>query len=860
MSTIAAILAVASASGINAYAALLVLGLCVRFELVGLDSPVALFFAEPWVLAVLGALYTVEFAADKIPAVDHVWDAIHTFIRPAAGAAAAVALAGGSGEGWVILAAVLGGSTSLLFHGAKSAGRVAVNAGSMGMLGWVVSLVEDAVAIAGALLGLLLPLAALLLFALISLAAILLLLRVRRGAARSHAAAVVLLLLLSGGSDLPAAPQGAAERLLVAPVSARSSLSEDPFVLAIPALLSEGISGEGTDVVSLVHDLPPEVLDALGAPEGGLPDARLLGKPASVQVLRERGSVRMILFPRAASRKIEKQRGYEIEVGWMRLDDGSEGVFQESSLPGEAAVDAVGRLAAAALRAWREARGEAAPLSARLSTSAGALGSWASAGLSWKTGDPPAAIRSLEDALRTDPDFDRARVDLAWIRLAQGRRDDAGALVGRALAGKRLAAAAVEESFLIRAAAAGDGKALIALADSLDQGSPGSPRAPIARAFGHILLEDYPPAIGFLDLPRFHRPNDPALLHLAGIAGLGAADYFEARERLSRAALLWPTHEVIASDLAEAHAREHDFEGARAILDPWSARFDPAEPPGGGESWSVENPPPPVRVASVHMLEGHPRAAAEALESRLAALEAARAPVAARIPVLYALHELQMWLLDDGPPRERQQMLVDARESLRLLLDEWVPQEERARRPWIYDRLVARLRTREGRIDEAREIHERIKAASGLPGYDPGVEAEIEAVITLKLGETEAHLAACRRGIEARGSLLDHYMLLQAYTMMRDWRALEEEYQIVHRRLADWSAARREDALLSGPMTSGHVPLVFYSGALARFNQGDGNGARERFEAFLSYYREPDSLFRVLMETARGGTAAAAGS
>ena len=163
MSTIATLLAVASAAGINAYAALLVLGLCVRFGVVPLHSQVALFFAEDWVLALLGALYIVEFVADKVPAIDHVWDLLHTFIRPLAGAAAAVAIAGGTESGWALLAAVLGGTTSLLFHGAKATGRVAVNVGSGGTLGWVVSLVEDVVAFAATLLALLLPAAALLL-------------------------------------------------------------------------------------------------------------------------------------------------------------------------------------------------------------------------------------------------------------------------------------------------------------------------------------------------------------------------------------------------------------------------------------------------------------------------------------------------------------------------------------------------------------------------------------------------------------------------------------------------------------------------------------------------------------------------
>ena len=160
MNTIGAVLALASASGINAYAALLALGLSVRFDLVPLSGKVTDFFAQDWVLVLLAVLYLFEFFADKIPAVDHVWDVIHTFIRPVAGAAVAVAVVSGSGEGWVVLAALIGGATALLFHTAKAAGRVAVNAGSGGTLGWVVSLVEDVLAILAAIVALFWPMLA----------------------------------------------------------------------------------------------------------------------------------------------------------------------------------------------------------------------------------------------------------------------------------------------------------------------------------------------------------------------------------------------------------------------------------------------------------------------------------------------------------------------------------------------------------------------------------------------------------------------------------------------------------------------------------------------------------------------------
>ena len=181
MTAVLSALALASAAGVNAYATLLVLGILVRTGVVPLDSPTALFFARPWVLAVLGVLYLVEFAADKVPAVDHAWDAVHTFIRPAAGAAAAVAVVSGHhSEGWVILAAVLGGATSLLFHGAKATTRLGVTAVTAGTGNWATSLAEDGFAVVTALAGLLVPVLA----ALLLLAAIVWLLRRRRARAR----------------------------------------------------------------------------------------------------------------------------------------------------------------------------------------------------------------------------------------------------------------------------------------------------------------------------------------------------------------------------------------------------------------------------------------------------------------------------------------------------------------------------------------------------------------------------------------------------------------------------------------------------------------------------------------------------
>ena len=107
--------------------------------------------AHPVVLGLAIALYLVEFVADKIPAVDHVWDAIHTFIRPPAAALlayAAVAPAAGSvPEVWRIAAALLAGTIALTAHSTKAATRGAVNASPEPFSTAAISFAEDLLAI-----------------------------------------------------------------------------------------------------------------------------------------------------------------------------------------------------------------------------------------------------------------------------------------------------------------------------------------------------------------------------------------------------------------------------------------------------------------------------------------------------------------------------------------------------------------------------------------------------------------------------------------------------------------------------------------------------------------------------------------
>ncbi|WP_457034178.1 DUF4126 domain-containing protein [Kitasatospora sp. P5_F3] len=129
------------ASGINAYAVVLLLGLLGRFG--GADSvPPTLERTD--VLIAATVLFLCEAVADKIPYVDSVWDVIHTVIRPIAGATIGALLAsqdpGSLGE---VAAGAMGGTTALISHGIKASLRMAINTSPEPASNIVASITED---------------------------------------------------------------------------------------------------------------------------------------------------------------------------------------------------------------------------------------------------------------------------------------------------------------------------------------------------------------------------------------------------------------------------------------------------------------------------------------------------------------------------------------------------------------------------------------------------------------------------------------------------------------------------------------------------------------------------------------------
>ncbi|MFF3658045.1 DUF4126 domain-containing protein [Streptomyces olivochromogenes] len=128
------------ASGINAYAVVLLLGI---FGATGLSDDVPESFQRPEILITAGVLFLCEAVADKIPYVDSVWDSVHTVIRPAAGAWVGALLAGQSGSLSDLAAGAIGGSTALASHTVKAGTRMAINTSPEPFSNFVMSTAED---------------------------------------------------------------------------------------------------------------------------------------------------------------------------------------------------------------------------------------------------------------------------------------------------------------------------------------------------------------------------------------------------------------------------------------------------------------------------------------------------------------------------------------------------------------------------------------------------------------------------------------------------------------------------------------------------------------------------------------------
>ena len=160
----------AFASGLNAYLPLLAFALSVRWLHLYTVNPHFAFLTQSWFIVVLVILTLLDFVADKIPLVEHGWNAIHTVVRPIAGAVVAVVSSSHAlpvthitvassharpedalvalsaipvaGVGLLVII-IIGGVLATLSHTTKSSARFVSTLTTAGFLNVVLSLVED---------------------------------------------------------------------------------------------------------------------------------------------------------------------------------------------------------------------------------------------------------------------------------------------------------------------------------------------------------------------------------------------------------------------------------------------------------------------------------------------------------------------------------------------------------------------------------------------------------------------------------------------------------------------------------------------------------------------------------------------
>ncbi|MFQ5519325.1 MAG: DUF4126 domain-containing protein [Mariprofundus sp.] len=147
-SILALTMGAAWASGINLYAAILMLGLMGATG--NVDLPPGLdILTDPMVLIAAGIMYAVEFFADKIPGVDSGWDAIHTFVRIPAGAMLAAGAVGDVAPAMDLVAGILGGGLAAGTHVTKAGSRAVINTSPEPFSNWTASVLEDIAVIGG---------------------------------------------------------------------------------------------------------------------------------------------------------------------------------------------------------------------------------------------------------------------------------------------------------------------------------------------------------------------------------------------------------------------------------------------------------------------------------------------------------------------------------------------------------------------------------------------------------------------------------------------------------------------------------------------------------------------------------------
>ena len=134
------------AAGLNVYATVATLGLLGRFGLIVLPSNLDV-LQSWWIIGVALAMFALEFFADKVPAFDLIWNALHTFIRIPVAALLAYVASSHLSPGLQLASAAAGGLIAFAAHSGKIALRTAVTPSPEPFSNMALSLGEDASAI-----------------------------------------------------------------------------------------------------------------------------------------------------------------------------------------------------------------------------------------------------------------------------------------------------------------------------------------------------------------------------------------------------------------------------------------------------------------------------------------------------------------------------------------------------------------------------------------------------------------------------------------------------------------------------------------------------------------------------------------
>lgn len=148
LSTLALTMGVGWASGINLYAAVLMLGLMGVTGNITLPPDLQV-LTNPLVIGAAGLMYFVEFVVDKTPGADSAWDSLHTFVRIPAGAILAAHAVGDVNSAAVIASGLMGGGLATVSHATKAGSRLVINTSPEPVSNWAASLTEDLAVFAG---------------------------------------------------------------------------------------------------------------------------------------------------------------------------------------------------------------------------------------------------------------------------------------------------------------------------------------------------------------------------------------------------------------------------------------------------------------------------------------------------------------------------------------------------------------------------------------------------------------------------------------------------------------------------------------------------------------------------------------